>query len=352
MPSDPQQPTPVESRPYPPSFLDRFMDSVERLPLPYWLTYLALFALQSALMHILAWIDGWLPAWRFNPIILLFPLWQWLPFAIMTYLDSAALQALSIFSPLLAVDGTELKRLKLEFSTMPSRGVVLSGVGWGIVYVILTLVYLKAFYVSYGVDAFVSAVTMLEGLVTYLTGSAIYYHSLRMLILINRTVKRVAHFNMFQLDPVYAFSRVTSQVGVAWMLMLSLTLLLFPVGLVGGLTLSILILQVLLAAAAFVLPLWFVHRRLVSEKLKLLAGFNRQVELTSARLHRSLEDNDLAPVTALKDALLGLTAEHEILKSLPTWPWRSGTLSGFLSATVLPIALFLVQFAIQKLLGK
>jgi len=60
----------------------------------------------------------------------------------------------------------------------------------------------------------------------------------------------------------------------------------------------------------------------------------------------------MGQVTQLKDALLGLTAEHEILDKIPTWPWRSGTLTGFLSAAVLPIVLFMIQLIIQKLVGR
>lgn len=36
----------------------------------------------------------------------------------------------------------------------------------------------------------------------------------------------------------------------------------------------------------------------------------------------------------------------------PTWPWRSGKLTGFLSALVLPILLFVIQLGIQKWLSK
>jgi hypothetical protein len=343
---------PGETQPFVPSFLDRFMDFVVRLPIPYWLTYLALFIVQSTIVHILAWFDGWLPAYSLSPILFLFPLWQWLTLAIMTYLNSVSLQALSIFSPLLNIEEIELKRLKDEFSTMPSRGVILNGVIWAIVYAILTYATSNAFYVSYGLDTFLSTVIGIEGLIAYLTGSAIYYHSLRQLSLVNQTVKMVKRFNLFRLDPVYAFSRVTSLIGVSWMVMLSLTLLLFPIQLVGGLTLAILILQVVLAVAAFVLPLWFVHRRLISEKRELLAELNRQVESTAAKLHHCLDENEMGAVTQLKDAMLGLTAERDILNGIPTWPWRSGTLAGFLTATVLPIVLFILQLAIGKLLGK
>jgi len=93
------------------------MDSVARLPVPFWLTYLILFLVQSTIVHILAWIDGWLPAYTFSRMLFLFPLWQWLPLAIMTYSNSVSIQALSVFSSLLDVEEPELKRLKYEFST-------------------------------------------------------------------------------------------------------------------------------------------------------------------------------------------------------------------------------------------
>jgi hypothetical protein len=60
----------------------------------------------------------------------------------------------------------------------------------------------------------------------------------------------------------------------------------------------------------------------------------------------------MGPVTQLKDAMLGLIAERDVLNALPTWPWRPGTLAGFLSATVLPIILFLLQMGLSRLLGK
>lgn len=337
---------------YPPSFLDRFMDFIERLPIPYWLTYLIFIIVQSTIVHILAWIDGWIPAYTIHPILLLFPLWQWLPLAIMTYVDSVSIQALSAFRPLLDVEENELERLKYQFLTMPSRGVILSSVTWAFLYLILNYVTYDTIYVGYGVDTFLSIVMMIEGLIAFLTGSAIYYHSLRQLYLVDHTVKMTKQFNLFRLDPVYAFSRVTSLIGVAWMIMLSLTLLLFPIQLTIGLPIAILFLQVVLAIAAFVLPLWFVHRRLVSEKRKLQAEYNRQVESTIAKLHQCLGENEMSQVPQLKDALLGLAAEHEILNRIPTWPWRSGTLTGFLSAAVLPIILFIIQLIIQKLLGR
>ena len=345
------KPESSETRPYVPSFLDRFMDFIEWQSIPYWLTYLLLFFLQGLIMHTLAWIVGWLPAFRFNAILFVFPLWQWGPLGLMTHLNRVALEALADFSPLLDADEKRLERLKFEFTVMPARSVILSGVIWSIIYLGLTYLAFKAFYVDYQLGTFFGGVMIVEGLISYATGSAIYYHSFRQLWLVNQTVKMVRQFDLFWLNPVYAFSRVTSQIGMAWMVMLSLTLLLFPIKLATAPVLVILALQVLLAVAAFVLPLMFVNRRLVFEKRRLLAEHNQRLEATLERLHGYLDWKEPELAAQLNSAVAGLSLERTVLTGIPTWPWRTTTLTTFLSTLGIPIIIFLIQLLIKKLLG-
>lgn len=342
---------PSITRPYAPSFLDRFMDFVERLPAPYWVTYLVLFIAQSIIAHILAWVDGWLPAFTFSPISLLFPVWLWGPLALMTHLDLVALEALSSFGQLLDIEEEKVTRLKYEFTIMPTRSVVLSGVIWSIIYLILTYWAFNSFYKAYGIGPLLTVFIIIEGLISYSLGSALYYHSLRQLRLVNLTVKMVNKFNLFRLDPVYAFSHLTSQIGVSWMIMLSLTLLLFPIQLTNGPVLAILALQVVLAVAAFILPLWFVNRRLVAEKRRLNAELNQRIEAALKRFHHDLDENEMSEVDLLNKTMVGLNTERGFLTSIPTWPWRAGMLTGFLSAIIMPIIIFLLQLVVKKLLG-
>jgi hypothetical protein len=349
--SNPRKENIGEAKPYAPSFLDRFMRFVLRLPIPYWLTYMIFFFLQSTLIHALAWITGWLPVFTFNPILLLFPLWQWGPLAIITYLNLTSQAALSSFSPLLEIEDEKLKKLKNEFTTMPTRGVIASGVIWIIAYVILCVLTYNNFSLQYRFGNIFTPIIYLEGLISYSTGSAIYFHSLRQLWLVNRTVKMVKHFNLFALDPVYAFSSLTSRTGISWMIMLGLTLLMLPLDLAKGPILAIFALQVVLALAAFVLPLRFVNQHLVTEKRRLLAKLDLRVASTLDRLHHCLDENESGAEEQLYYALTGLQAERDILMGIRTWPWRTATLTGFLSAIGLPIALLLIQIAIQKWLG-
>jgi hypothetical protein len=340
-----------ETRPYLPSFIDRFMGLVERLPTPYWLTFLGLLILHSAIVLALAWMDGWLPAYTFSPIVVLFPLWIWVPLAIMRHLNSISLEALSSFSPLLDIGEEALEHLKDEFTIMPSKSVIGSGVIWSMFYITWTYFSFEQVHASYGFGKLFTPVIVLQGLVTFSTGSVIYFHSLRQLRLVNRTVRMVKRVNLFQLDPAYAFARLTSRTGASWMILLSLTLLVYPIQLASVPLLAILVVQVALALAAFVLPLRFVNYRVVSEKRRLLSEVNQRVERTSKQLHRCLDEGETGEVGKLSSAMTGLKAERDIVTSIPTWPWREGTFTRFLSVVMLPILLVVVKIVIENWLG-
>lgn len=339
-------------RPYPPSFLDRFMRSIERLPLPYWLTYLLLFLLQSALSFLSAWADGWQPGFSISKILLVFPLWLWAPLTIMTWLNKASEAALASFSPLLEAPEGELERLRYEFTTLPNRGVMLNLGFWILVYILFFFLFAGTLPAQLGYGPVVFVTLTLESLVSFAIGSAIYYHSLHQLGLVARTVQRVSHFDLFRLAPVYAFSRLTARTGIAWMLMASLTLLLFPFNRANVLMLSFLVLQVILALAAFVLPLRSVNRKLVVEKRRLLSGVDQHIGLLLARLHGRINEGDIGEAESLSNTLMGLNSGRERVAGISTWPWSSGLLTGFLSAIVLPVVLLLIQLAIEKWLVK
>lgn len=323
----------------------------QRLSIPYWLTYLLIFTLESVINHVLAWIDGWLLVFTFNKLLLVFPLWQWGTLAAITFLNVTSEAILPSFRELLDFDDDMLEKLKYEFTTLPIRGVILSGAIWIFAYLILTYLSYEAIYVNYGFGNTFKVFIFLEGLIGYATGSVIYYHSIRQLWLVSRTVKMIKRFNLFNLGPVYDFSRLTSRTGISWMFLLGMTLLLFPLDLAKGLTVAILGFQVIIALVAFVLPLRFVYYHLVLEKRRLLGELNQQIELTVKRLHQSLNQDKVDEASQIGNTLMGLNSEREILMDIPTWPWRTGTLTAFLSAIFLPIVLLLIQIVIQKWLG-
>ena len=337
--------------PYPPSFIDRFIQFIQKLPVPYWLTYLLLFILQSVLNHILVWADKSTPLFTFQRVTLTLPLWMWFPLAIVTFLNKASEAALDSFQPLLTIDDVEANKLKHEFTTMPGRGVVISGVAWLSVYILINYLFFDI-YSSIGWGKSLTLFTVLEGAITFAIGSVMYYHSIRLLWLVNRTVKAAKHFNLFDLNPVYAFSRLTARIGVSWVLMAVFTLLVFPVEFKPELVLTFAIIQIGLAFTAFVLPLRFVNYQLVLEKRRLLTENQLRVEATLSLLHQHIDLNELGKMEQLNNAITGLTAERGIIEKVPTWPWRTETLTGFLSATVIPILLLVIQIVIENWLTR
>jgi hypothetical protein len=344
------QPAAATRKPFPPSYLDRFMDAIERLPIPYWLTYSSLFVIQGLLLHVLSWLDGWLPAYTFEGILLLHPLWLWVPFAIMTYLNRTSLEAITSFSPLLGDDVEAVDRLRHEFTTMPNRGVLMSVTIWALLYVLFLSIALRPLVAVYEFGPFITAISVVLGVFSFTQGGTMYYHSIRQLRLVSRTVQRVKHFNVFQIEPVYAFSRLTARTGIAWVFISTALLLIIPRRFAAPF-LTMAVSQIFVAILVFALPLWSVHQRLTVEKRVLQAGLQVRVESTLAQLHRELDENEFGEIAGINDALAGLEAERAVLQRIPTWPWRPGTLSGFLSVVVLPLVIFLVQLAIENILG-
>ncbi|HEX5839636.1 MAG TPA: hypothetical protein VFY26_17510 [Anaerolineales bacterium] len=339
-----------EAAPYPPSYIDRLMRFVERLPVPYWVTYLLLFVLSGLLNHVLAWLYGVHPAFTFDSILLTYPLWLWIPLAIVTFLNRTAEGTLETFRPLLQLDDDSFRKLKVEFTTMPARVVLLNTLFWVVVSVAVFSLFRETF-ARYGFTEGMQKVTLVEGLITYGIGSIIYYHSLRQLWLINRTVKTVKQFNLFALDPVYAFSRLTAWTGISWMFMAGMTMLVFPMELASVLVIGYFVVQMVLAIAAFVLPLQFVSDRLRQEKRRLLAEHQRRVEKTLASLHKAIDQHELSEVGSFNTAIAVLNSERALLEKIPTLPWRTDTLTGFLSATGVPILLFVIQNILRRWLG-
>lgn len=335
----------------PPSYIDRFLRFVQGLPLPYWLTYLLLFLLQSGINHAIFWIESgaWPPP--LNGILVIFAFWQWMPMAVMTYLNQTSKSVLNAFRPLLQVSDEGFARLKAEFTTMPPRSVIATGIFWGSVASLGIYLYWDI-RSQIGPTPMALYLNFFEMIVCFSTGGVVYYHSLRQLALIHRTVQRVGRFDLFALDPAYAFSRLTARTGIAWVILIGVNFLLFPFQLVRGWMLALTVVMLLFALAAFALPLQVISRQLVREKRALLAQHQRRVETTLARLHQRLEQGDLSEMDALNKALASLDLERRMLDNIPTLPWRTATLTGFLSAAVLPVVLLLIQIILQRWLAR
>jgi hypothetical protein len=342
--------------PYPPSWVDRLLGWVDRLPGPVWVFYLGAMVGVSLIRHAFRWIDGTIPAGSLD-----LSLATEAPFLVFTlvaqhYLNATARRALQEFRPALQLDESEYATLEYKLTHDPARAWLIAG----LLAAVLGLLYLMSMPAAFGVSSRTSLVTYLLTASHTMLISALFfvfvYHILRQLRLVAAIHAMAKYINLFQLSPVYAFSSLTARTGLVMLLYINYNYLLYfylivPGTRPGPVEYLALGFMFLVALACFVLPLNGIHQRLMEEQSRLLAEANRRFELTISALHQQVDEGQYGGMLGLQNALGGLRAEREMIERISTWPWRPETLRGFLSAVGLPILLYLATRLLGRFLG-
>lgn len=257
----------------------------------------------------------------------------------MTYLNHEARQSLRDFRPLLDSDETAT-RLAYRLTTMPPLPVLVNNLVGFLYFLFLVLYYPVEWLVD---RPLLTPTYLFSGFVSFSLASVIYYYTFHQLRMVHRIYAGVRSFNLFRLQPVYAFSRLTARTGVAYLALISLTLLLFPYPVTDTRAMASYLLQLLLSLLAFVLPLWNTHQRLEAEKRRLQSEVERRLEGMLQQMHHHLDDFDAQAVAERKTGVESLLLERQVLNAIPTWPWQPNTLKALLTALILPLLLLLAQ---------
>ena len=89
---------------------------------------------------------------------------------------------------------------------------------------------------------------------------------------------------------------------------------------------------------------------MAEEKERLLADVGLRLQATAQSIHGSMESGRLQGVDRLNTLLTSLLNEERYVRTIPTWPWDPGTLTGLLTAVFLPLILFAAQRVIEILI--
>ena len=346
----------LRRRRFAPSWVDALQGAVERLPWPGWATYVGSYAALGALVTVLKWSAGAYPPGTVFPYHLVVFGTGIFGFALMHYLDRAAATALEVMRPALTLSDEELDHVRYRLTTMPASGAAAAtmlGIGFGLFqrFVIIGP-HLETFrYASSGgLFYFENAVILLFD---WSVIGTFIYHAVRQLHLIDDLYRRHTAIHLFHARPLYAFSRFSAQhavgiaaIGYAWIAAYppdaasaAVRLLLSSVGVLMA-----------LAVATFLAPLWGAHQRLVEERERRIQATHHKIEAAAARLHSGVSADDYAAMDGITKAITGLAAELALLEKASTWPWRTNTLRGFLTAVLLPLFLWGVQQAVSRTL--
>jgi hypothetical protein len=336
---------------YAPSWVDWLTDRIDRLPIAAWLAYAGVFIVLLLMTNMAGWLDGRLPIGSFDAYLSSLAVYPIAALAGIHYLDAEARGALEQLRPMLSVDDDEFITLRYRLTTLPANATIiwtLIGLAFAVAYIVLGL----ASSLRLRGPA-VLAVDTATALVGFPLLAVLLFHTVRQLRLISRIQGRMARIDVFQLDPLLAFSRVTARNG----------LIILGLGYLSAATepstftfenptlIAFVAISILTAVAAFVLPMYGMHRRIADEKARLVAEANRDLQASLAEVSRRARSGDLTDADALNKQLSSLVIQRDVITRIPSWPWQPATFRGFATAILLPIALWLVFRALDRLIA-
>ncbi len=348
----PKQPAaPAFVPPYPPSWIDRLIAWLDHRRLPAWAVLLVVALLSFLVLTLVQWREGAYPPGTLRPVHAMAA--AYVPFIIwlIRYLDRSAARAVREFRAALRA-GVDPASLEYELTTLPRRptlavgaaSVVVIGLGAWFFIGDIQVLGLAPTPLSLTVAGVLLAAT------NWMTGVFVY-HTVRQLVIIHRIYTQSTRIDFFHRTPLSAFSHHTQRIAIGILLFVYLSFLaadpdfrFHPLNLAAGGTLT------LLALVAFVGPLGGAHRLLAAEKTRLLDDNARRLEAGFHELRRRMDSLKLSGADDLNKTLGSLEIERTALQRIPTWPWEPGTIRGLAAALLLPIALWLIQYGLQRVL--
>ena len=371
-----RQPSPIAPdfvSPYPPSWFDRFKSIVERLPGPPWVAYLVLAAILTLILLLAAWATG---EYRPGPFL---PFHIWIGsqaaymLGLMHYLDRSAGSALASFRPVLAkpprgsgrTEAAVFQDLLYRLTNMPGRWAwiaLLAGAAFGFVLTFLigpnpettTMASLEQTFVAFGFPglspALIWFIVVFVALVEAVSATLVV-HTVHQLRMISQVLARHTQLNLYQVQPLYAFSIPTGLTAVGVTLYNYTWFAVAPGILSVPVSRALGLFFIAVAVLTFAWPLYGIHRRLATEKKRMIGESTARFETAVRELHRRVDKKELREMDDLNKTLASLEIELASLRRIPTWPWEPGTVRGVALAVLLPLAIWLIQQLLQPLLA-
>jgi hypothetical protein len=176
------------------------------------------------------------------------------------------------------------------------------------------------------------------------------YHTIHQLRVINRIYTEHTRVNVFRTRLLYAFSSTTAITAVsltiptyAWLFINKSLRDRIAVGITVPIT--------ALALVAFIWPQLGARRLMAQEKRRMLDDLSLRFEALIVELPQRVDSRDFEGIDNLKKLIAALEIEEQALKKVSTLPWRPETVRYLMTALLLPLVLWLVQYFLQSALG-
>lgn len=338
--------------PYRAGWLDRLFAWVEQFPFPAWGFYLVCWLPLMLAETVIKWIDGAYPAGTIFPIHAVHTGLPLYVLATAHYLDSLAADKMGAFRSVFVGDATAYERLHYELTTTPARGALVAtmigAVSGALVSMLLPASITQAQKLFTSPAATVLEVTIMTVLWALL--ATVMYRTVRQLRIVSRIYAQHTHIDLFRLGPLYAFSTLTARTALSIMFALYVWFAVDPSPLLANVPFAgAVALFGLAAIVTFARPLLDLHELLSQEKRRLQDENGEQIKHIVAELHRTAASGEYAQAAQIEAVMNSLVAEREVLEKLRTWPWETETARLVVTATLLPMLLWLIQRLLERL---
>jgi len=336
--------------PYAPSWVDRFTDWVERLPIPWWSFYVLLALGLSGAVALVLWQAGVYASFGFHPMQIWLPTLVAYLLGLTHALDRLAASAMQRYSSAFRGDEAEFAAAVHRMTVLPSRTTLILTVGLTVVSIPIAI-WEFSYTQTGGLELVPALLPLLMGLVG-LVSYPWLYRMIRQLREIHRLYRDHTEVRLSRVRPLYAFSRVTALAAIGLVLNIYGWYLAQPgqdpsnpVFLMEG------FFNIAVALVVFAWPLWGAHWLLTEAKEEALIGTAQRKEALLAALHGEIDSGQFERVQQLNQALIAVNTVGIDQARVSTWPWAPGTLRGLLGTVFLPIVLWLIQRMLGSLLG-
>lgn len=338
-----------KERPFNPSWVDRFNNWVKRLPIRAGI-FFSVIGSGLVLVQILPlWLEGGLQDTELLPVVIFNGLFAPFLLGLICVLDNQAVTALNSMRPVLDTTDSELEQYQYMLSNMPSRASLVAGLTILVLAILMERLWIAPVrYAALGqLPVFTVVFQIVDKSSAFLFGVFIY-HTIRQLRLVSAINRKPIRISLYNLAPLQAFSRLTASTAVglvvgvyAWML-INPDLLRDPIafGFMGSIT--------ILAVAVFVWPLLGVHRRLETEKERMLHALDSDFEAVFSEFNEAFRADDYSVIERLNGTIASLDVQRNRIEAIPTWPWRPETAQFVFAAIALPVVLAVLQFLVEQ----
>lgn len=323
------------------------MAGIERLAGPVWAFYLSLWLAGIAVVAVVRWLDGSLAFPEVDLYQAASTFYGPAALGLLHLLQTVAGSSMKAFRPALDGDEQEYARLAYELTTIPAGGALLA-TGFGLLAAVAAVAFDSTILAEESISLAASIIILAVIYWAVVIVPIVLYNTVRQLRLVTTIHRLATRIDLFQPQPLYAFSALSASAGVGLLLFNYYSALTDPTTFTNPIWYAVFGISVIVAGAFFVLPLLGMHRRIAGEKQRLLAEANERLRVTIADLHRQVDERDTREADTLSKTMSSLVLERQILEKMPTWPWQADAFRGFLTALVLPIVLWLITRILER----